>query len=126
MRALAASTGGVWSLDLDRRICPFLPICDPLVDGLVPRLDDNHITVTFGRTLRTAVEQFLNATGYSRHADAGQPPGRSPYQFHGASSSRKHVGRFAREVERPDRPPAVTTQTFSVTEVVAKRPGITG
>ena len=63
MRALAAATDDVWSLDLDRRICPFLPICDPVVDGLVPRLDDNHITVTFGRTLRPAVEQFLDANG---------------------------------------------------------------
>ena len=63
LRTLAQRDHGVWSLDLDRLICPFLPICDPVVGGRVPWLDDNHITLTFGRTLRPAVERFFLDNG---------------------------------------------------------------
>ena len=39
------------SIDFDRQVCPYLPICDPVVDGMVVHHDDNHLTVTFADTL---------------------------------------------------------------------------
>lgn len=66
IRDVAKTHEGVWSLDLDRQVCPYFPICDPVVNGVVPRPDDNHITVTFGRTLGGSVEQFLEDNGALR------------------------------------------------------------
>ena len=32
------------SVDLDRLVCPFLPICDPIVDGHVVQIDGHHLS----------------------------------------------------------------------------------
>ena len=60
-RAVAESDPGVWSLDFDGLVCPYLPICDPVVDGLIARWDHAHITQTFGRSLVPDVERLLDA-----------------------------------------------------------------
>ena len=33
-RAAADEDDEVWSLDIDQLVCPYLPICDPVVDGV--------------------------------------------------------------------------------------------
>jgi peptidoglycan/LPS O-acetylase OafA/YrhL len=53
----------VWALDLDRLVCPYLPICDPIVNGQVVRIDGSHLTRTFGRSLAPAVKQTLQDNG---------------------------------------------------------------
>ena len=53
----------VWSLDLDEVVCPFLPICDPIVDGTVVMVDGNHLTRDFAASLAPVIERFLTANG---------------------------------------------------------------
>jgi hypothetical protein len=50
-RALAEQRDEVTALDVDRLVCPYLPICDPVLDGMVVFRDDNHITGTFATSL---------------------------------------------------------------------------
>jgi peptidoglycan/LPS O-acetylase OafA/YrhL len=58
-RELADADPQVWALDLDRQVCPYLPICDPIVDGLIVKRDETHLTTRFATTLRDDVEAFL-------------------------------------------------------------------
>jgi hypothetical protein len=58
-REIAEADPRVWTLDLDRAACPYLPICDPIVDGLIVRRDDTHLTTRFATTLVPGVERFL-------------------------------------------------------------------
>ena len=62
-RDLARADPGVVSVDLDRSVCPYLPICDPVVHGLVVKRDDTHETVTFADTLRAPLERVLIDNG---------------------------------------------------------------
>ena len=56
----------IWSLDLDQAACPYLPICDPVVDGDVTYYDNTHLTGTYARTLADPIERFLLANGVVR------------------------------------------------------------
>ncbi len=58
-REEAKKDPGVWSLDIDQRVCPYLPICDPIVDGLIVRRDTSHLTTRFADTLVTPFKRFL-------------------------------------------------------------------
>ena len=49
----------VVSIDLDLATCPFLPICDPMLDGKIVRRDGNHLTVSFARSLLDQVDAYL-------------------------------------------------------------------
>lgn len=60
LRSLADGDG-VWSLDLDRLVCPYLPICDPIVGGLVVSLDGGHLTDDFAATLADPIRDFMLA-----------------------------------------------------------------
>jgi peptidoglycan/LPS O-acetylase OafA/YrhL len=51
------------SVDLDKLICPRLPACDPVVDGLIVKRDSNHITGAFAAHLADPVEQILRQDG---------------------------------------------------------------
>jgi peptidoglycan/LPS O-acetylase OafA/YrhL len=51
LRALAAENEAMSTLDLDRVVCPALPICDPFIDGIVVRWDGAHLSRRFGLTL---------------------------------------------------------------------------
>jgi len=62
----AAEPGQVWSVDLDRLVCPRLPTCDPVVDGLIVKRDSNHITGTYAAHLSEAVEARLREIGVLR------------------------------------------------------------
>jgi hypothetical protein len=60
-RAIAKThEGHAWSLDLDKQTCPYLPICDPMVDGLVVRRDPTHLAAKFTASLAPAFEGFLD------------------------------------------------------------------
>jgi hypothetical protein len=50
-RRLAESDDGVYSMNLDRLVCPFLPICDPVIDGHIVKWDSTHLTTDFARSL---------------------------------------------------------------------------
>ena len=58
-RALAEQEEGVWSLDIDRLVCPYLPICDPVVGGLIVKRDQGHLTTNYALALATDVERYL-------------------------------------------------------------------
>ena len=62
-RRLAADDDQVWSVDLDRLVCPYLPICDPIVDELVVKADWTHLTSTFARALAPAIGSYFAANG---------------------------------------------------------------
>lgn len=53
----------VWSVDLDPMVCPDLPTCSPMVDGLVVRRDTHHLTGTFARHLSDQVADRLDRAG---------------------------------------------------------------
>jgi peptidoglycan/LPS O-acetylase OafA/YrhL len=63
LRALDAAEERMWSVDLDRVVCPALPICDPIVDGTVVRWDGAHLTRRFGMTLVDDLTQMLADRG---------------------------------------------------------------
>ena len=62
-RAADVADDGLWSMDLDRAVCPYLPICDPIVDGAVVRTDNTHLTTTFAVTLADPIERFMLDNG---------------------------------------------------------------
>jgi peptidoglycan/LPS O-acetylase OafA/YrhL len=62
-RRLDAQADHVWSADLDKLVCPFLPICDPIVNHEVVKLDSTHLTPPFARTLAPALTEYLVRNG---------------------------------------------------------------
>jgi hypothetical protein len=62
-RRMADEDGGTWSLDLDQAVCPYLPICDPIVDNLIVRRSRDHLTSRFAATLAPDLERFLDDNG---------------------------------------------------------------
>ncbi len=63
LRALAAANDGMWTIDLDRTVCPNLPTCDPIIDGVVVHWDDAHLTRRFGLSLADDLARELRTTG---------------------------------------------------------------
>ena len=55
----AAQTPGVWSLNLDRLVCPREPICDSIVGNVIVYRDDGHITGTFALSQAGAIEKMF-------------------------------------------------------------------
>jgi peptidoglycan/LPS O-acetylase OafA/YrhL len=45
--------------NIDKLICPYWPICDPIVDGLIVRHDYEHITPAFSLSLTPALTNLL-------------------------------------------------------------------
>ena len=65
-RSLASQDRGVYSLDLDKEVCPLLPICDPVVNGEVVRFDALHLAVKFSESPAPDVNIRLGHGEYSR------------------------------------------------------------
>ncbi|MSO86064.1 MAG: acyltransferase [Acidimicrobiia bacterium] len=65
-RELDAADDQVWSLDLDGLVCPFLPICDPIVNGVVVNSDFTHLTSSFVKTLAPDLYEYLIENGVLR------------------------------------------------------------
>jgi hypothetical protein len=57
-RSLANGTD-VFTLDLDKVVCPYLPICDPVVNGMIVKRDYAHLTWVFGASLSDELLAFL-------------------------------------------------------------------
>jgi peptidoglycan/LPS O-acetylase OafA/YrhL len=62
-RKLDRENGQVWSLDMDKLVCPYFPICDPIIDKQVVRFDGSHLTPEFAQTLAPAVNAYLQQNG---------------------------------------------------------------
>jgi hypothetical protein len=61
-RALANGKD-VFTLDLDRLVCPYLPICDPIVRGVVVKRDKQHLSADYSRTLAGPIGSIMSADG---------------------------------------------------------------
>ena len=53
----------VWSANFDPLVCPFLPICDPIVQGQVVKADRTHLSDEFAKTLADSVDTYLKQSG---------------------------------------------------------------
>jgi hypothetical protein len=53
----------VWSLNLDRLVCPRDPICDPIIRGLIVKRDGGHLTIKFARSLAPLIAAELRRIG---------------------------------------------------------------
>ena len=62
-RKIAAGNDHVLSADFDRLVCPFLPICDPIVGGEIVKWDWQHLTARFSRTLSEPMANYLDQHG---------------------------------------------------------------
>lgn len=62
-RSVAEARPGVVVADFDPEVCPYLPICDPVIAGQVVRLDAQHLTQDFGATLAEPIEALLDDNG---------------------------------------------------------------
>jgi hypothetical protein len=62
-RAAARRDSNVYSLDLDRQVCPLLPVCDPVIDGQIVKLDPSHLTADFVATLAPYIETYMKSVG---------------------------------------------------------------
>ncbi len=60
MRSLGSEHDDVWAMDLDLLACPYLPICDPVVNGQVVSFDGSHLTATFVETLADGIARYLD------------------------------------------------------------------
>jgi len=58
-RRLAKKERNVWSVDLDHLVCPFLPICDPIVNNQIVKWDPTHLTVAFAKTIAPQLNTYL-------------------------------------------------------------------
>jgi peptidoglycan/LPS O-acetylase OafA/YrhL len=54
-----ADDRSVYVANFDELICPFMPICDPVVKGQIVRFDEQHITPRFAVTLAEPIAAFL-------------------------------------------------------------------
>ncbi len=61
-RSLANGTT-VFTLDLDRAVCPYYPICDPIVRGVVVKRDSQHITAAYSETMALSISAILLSDG---------------------------------------------------------------
>jgi hypothetical protein len=58
-RRLDGDSDRVWSLDIDRLVCPFDPICDPVIDQLVTKIDATHLARKFAESLAPDIDAYL-------------------------------------------------------------------
>jgi hypothetical protein len=62
-RRLAKQDDRVWSANFDRLVCPFLPICDPVINGQIVKLDNTHLTPKFAASIAPEVDHYLKQIG---------------------------------------------------------------
>jgi peptidoglycan/LPS O-acetylase OafA/YrhL len=62
-RRLAARNRDVHSADFDRLVCPYLPICDPVVNHQLVMRDADHLTLRFVQSLAPAIGRYLEDVG---------------------------------------------------------------
>jgi hypothetical protein len=59
----AADNKHVFVANFDKLLCPYMPICDPVIGGIIVRFDNQHITPKFAITLADPVTAFLQDAG---------------------------------------------------------------
>jgi hypothetical protein len=63
-RELDRQSPDVWSVDMDRLVCPYLPICDPIVDGRIVKWDPTHLTRAFvDGAITPQLDAYLRQSG---------------------------------------------------------------
>ena len=60
-RKLAAKSPSIWSVNFDKLVCPFYPICDPVIAGRIVRVDQQHLTVDYATYIAPQVQSYLQA-----------------------------------------------------------------
>jgi len=60
-RSLADHDDHIFDADLDRVVCPFFPICDPVVDHHIVKVDGQHLTREFADYVAPEVASYLRA-----------------------------------------------------------------
>lgn len=60
-RRLADPSHRVWSADFDRLVCPYFPICDPVIAGHIVKVDSQHLTVEFSEYIADDIAGYLKA-----------------------------------------------------------------
>ncbi len=53
----------VWAINIDRLVCPYFPICDPIVDGKVVKKDPQHLTAEYARYIAPSLDDLLVRQG---------------------------------------------------------------
>jgi peptidoglycan/LPS O-acetylase OafA/YrhL len=59
----AADPSNVSSANFDRLVCPFFPICDPVVGGAIVKWDQTHLTAAFAKHIAPQVDDYLKRAG---------------------------------------------------------------
>ena len=62
-RNIARTERDVVSLNIDRLVCPHLPICDPIVNGTIVKWDPGHLTKAFATSIAPAIGAALRRDG---------------------------------------------------------------
>jgi peptidoglycan/LPS O-acetylase OafA/YrhL len=62
-RSLDHQDDHLWSLNLDHIVCPFMPICDPIVRNEVVKIDATHLASGFVRSVAPDIDKFLKLNG---------------------------------------------------------------
>jgi SGNH domain-containing protein len=62
-RNIARTESDVVALNIDRLVCPHLPICDPIVNGTIVKWDAGHLTKTFAASIGPAIAAALRRDG---------------------------------------------------------------
>lgn len=60
---MARSRTGVEVVDLDQLVCPYLPICDPVVAGRVVRWDYQHLATAYSASLGDELTEVFRGKG---------------------------------------------------------------
>jgi peptidoglycan/LPS O-acetylase OafA/YrhL len=58
-RELAAQSPRIETADFDRLVCPWLPICDPVVDGIIVKWDGLHLSKRYAEHLAGPITAYL-------------------------------------------------------------------
>ncbi len=62
-RIYRSAGSGISSVNIDSLVCPYLPICDPVIDDVVVKWDATHMTATFARAISADIERALDDAG---------------------------------------------------------------
>jgi len=62
-RELARTNKHVFDLNIDKLACPYLPICDPMVNSKIVWYDLSHLSIAYTRTLADPIRSLLTADG---------------------------------------------------------------
>jgi hypothetical protein len=62
-RKLAKQSNQVTSADFDRLVCPYLPICDPVINGIIVKWNGQHLSARYAASLAKPVAAYLHSNG---------------------------------------------------------------